>query len=309
MAIVVHPVFAAVDAVRDGPDRLRHLALGTRVNGLHRLFHPGDAMLGREFVQPPPGNGRRGDLGEDVALALFGAAHIGQDQIELLRIEPVRRDQAGRRQPQPFLPGVARGGKIAARHRAADVRPVGERHGEGVELAFPEDRADQLHVRQVVAADLGQIDDPDIARLHAVGGDPLEEFAHGEAEHAEMNRDVRPLCDEEAFRVRQGGGMVAGLAQQGRTRRAHHHHRHLLGNRRECVADDFEGNGFDAHSVTSIMRLPLLSAVTRSPGGTTTVDHSSSMTSGPSSATPTGRRLRWRTATSSVCAVSNVTCR
>src|SRR5256885_4619420 len=52
---------------------------------------------------------------------------------------------------------------ISAGHGAADVGPVGEVDGEGEEPAAREHGSDRLHVRQVVAADLGQVEEPDVA--------------------------------------------------------------------------------------------------------------------------------------------------
>ena len=104
----------------------------------------------------------------------------------------------------PRIYGHETAGEVAAGPGAADVAPVGEAHGKGEQPAFEEDRPDRLHVGQVIAADLGQVQEPDVARLQALGRHALQELLHREAHDAEMDGDVAALGDEVALVVGDG---------------------------------------------------------------------------------------------------------
>ena len=294
--IVVEPVLALVGAVGDRREGGPHLRLGPVVDrgdgGEHRL----PPMLGADVVHALLGRPARGDLRQDVALALVRAPHVGADHVELLAVGAGGGEEAERRNPQALLPGVGGARDIAAGHGAADVRPVGEARREGDDPAFGEDRADRLHVRQVVAADLGQVQEPDIAGLQPVVRHPLQELAHGEAHDPHVHGDVAALGNEVAVGIGERRREIARLAQQRRARRAHDHERHLLRRRRQRVADDLQGDRVHgaAHgpAPVAMWRWPASSAVSVAPGGTTTVDHASSTMTGPSSGQSAPRAAR-----------------
>ena len=193
------------------------------------------AVLGADVLDALVCGPARGDLRQDVALALVGAPHVGADHVELLAVRPCGGEEPEGRDAQPLLPGVGGAGDVAAGHRAADIRPVGKARREGHDGAVHEDRPDRLHVRQVVAADLGQVEEPDIAGLQPVARHPLQELAHGEAHHPHVHGDVAALGDEVAVGIGERRGEIAGLAQQRRARRAHDHERHLLRRRRDSA--------------------------------------------------------------------------
>ena len=294
--VVIEPVLAFVGAVGNGRERRAHLRLGPVVDrgdgGLHRV----GAMLGADVVHALLGRPAGGDLRQDVALALVGAPHVGADHVELLAVGAGGGEEAEGRDAQTLLPGVGGAGDVAAGHGAADIRPVREARREGHDGALHEDRPDRLHVGQVVAADLGQVQEPDVAGLQPLARHPLQELAHGEAHHPHVHGDVAPLGDEVAVGVGERGREIAGLAQQRRARRAHDHQRHLLRRRGQRVADDLQGDRVHgaAHgpAPVAMWRWPASSAVSVAPGGTTTVDHASSTMTGPSSALPGPRPAR-----------------
>ena len=244
-AVVVQEILALVDAVGQARDRLAHLGLGQIVHAVERGADRGGAMLLAEPHQPRLGRPRRRHLGQNVALAFGRAAQVGEQEVELLLVDAVGREQAQRRDAHALLPGLGRGGEVAARPGAADIAPMGEAHGKGEEAAFEENGTDRLHVGQVVAAHLGQVEVPDVTRLQALGRHAFEEFLHREAHDAEMNRNVAALGDQVALVVGEGRRKVARLAQQRRARRAHDDERHLLGRCRQRMADDFDGEGID----------------------------------------------------------------
>ena len=262
--VIVEEVLALVDAVGQAGDRLAHLRLGQVVQPVERGADGGGAMLFAEPHQARFGRPGGGHLGQNVALALGGAAQVGQQEVALLLVDAVGREQAQRRDAHALLPGLGRRGEVAAGPGAADVAPVGEADGEGEQPAFEEDRPDRLHVGQVVAADLRQVEEPDVARLQPLGRHALEELLHREAHHAEMDRDVAALGDQVALVVGEGRREVARLAQQRRAGRAHDDEGHLLGRGRQRVADDLDGEGIDRvlhASASLIQRWPIASAL------------------------------------------------
>src|SRR3712207_5766361 len=103
-----------------------------------------------------------GDLRQDVALALARSAYIGEDEVELLPIYPFRRDDPQRADPETLLPGIGRACHVAARHGASDIGPMGQAYCESAQLAIDENGPDGLHVGQMIAPDLRQVEQPDI---------------------------------------------------------------------------------------------------------------------------------------------------
>ena len=248
------------------------------------------AVFGEETVQVRLGPPGRRHLREDVSLALFRSAYVGEHHVEVLADGTVFGEQAKGRDAQSFLPGIGGAGQVAAGGRAADVGPVGEVDRERDESAVEEHRPDRLHVGQVIAADLGQVEEPHVARREPRLRHALEKLPHREAHDSHVYGNVPPLGDEVAVRVGQRRGEIAGLAQERRAGRAHDHQRHLLRGSAEGVTDDLQGHGIDAagHRETpvAICRWPASSARSVAPGGTTTVDHASSTTAGPARVRP-----------------------
>ena len=243
--VVVEPVLALVGAVGDRGERCAHLRLGAVVNGGDGGRHRVCAVFGDDMVHALLGGAARRDLRQDVALALRRAPHVGADHVELLAVRAGGAEEAEGWDAEPLLPRVGGAGDVAAGHGAADVRPVGEARGEGHDPALRVDWPDRLHVGQVVAAHLRQVEEPHVAGLQPLLGYPLQEFADGEAHDPHVHGDVAALGDEVAVGIGQRRGEVAGLAQERRARRAHDHERHLLRRRRQRMADDLQGHWVD----------------------------------------------------------------
>ena len=203
-SVIVEEILAFVDTVGQAGDGFAHLRLGQVVEPVQGGAQGGGAMLLAQPQQPSFGGAGRGHLGHQVALAFGRPAQVGQQEVALLLVDAVGGEQAQRRDPHALLPRLRRGGEIAAGPGAADIAPMGQADGEGEEAALEEDRPDRLHVGQMVAADLGQVEEPDVARLQALGRHAFEELLHGEAHDAEMDRDVAALGDQVALVVGEG---------------------------------------------------------------------------------------------------------
>ena len=77
-----------------------------------------------------------------------------------------------------------------------------------------EHRPDRFHVGQVVAADLGEVQVPDVSVAELPPRHAPEELLHGEGHHAEVDGDVTALGDEPAARVGERARQVARLLEE-----------------------------------------------------------------------------------------------
>ena len=93
-AVVVEEVLALEDPLRHGADRFAHLLLRAVQQFCHRRRDHAGAMLGDEFAEAAFGREGGRHLSVDVALALRRAAHVGEDEVELLAIGAVGGEQA-----------------------------------------------------------------------------------------------------------------------------------------------------------------------------------------------------------------------
>ena len=141
-----------------------HLALGAMAHLVDRLLHDAGAVAVDQRRQPLLAGGERGGLRLDVADALVGDAHVahqdGQDLLVHLALLP----ELYRRQAQAFLLHFGGAGREAARHHAADIRPVAGVGEPGEQLALVEERLHEAHIHQMGAAEIGIVDDEHVAR-------------------------------------------------------------------------------------------------------------------------------------------------
>ena len=106
---------------------------------------------------------KSGGLCFDVADALIGDPDIGKDDRQDLLIDSRRLVKLHRRQAQTFLLDFGGMGRKSARHHAAGVGPVAG-IGEPSEMAAAiEERLDELDVHQMRAAEIGIVDDENVA--------------------------------------------------------------------------------------------------------------------------------------------------
>ena len=109
-------------------------------------------------------------------------------------------------------------------------------------MRIGEDGGDHGDVGEVGAAEVGVVEDDDVAGLEwgegHRGGDAL---GHG----AEVDGDMRGLGDEAAVGVEDGAGVVAALLDVGRVRGAAEGDAHLVGDRGEEGGGDAEFGGVD----------------------------------------------------------------
>ncbi len=135
-------------------------------------------------------------LGKEIALALVPAAQVGQDQVDGVSLRAGGREEPDRRDAQPFLVAVGGRGHVAPGDGAADIGPVREVDGERHQLATEEDRPHRLHVRQMIAAHLGQVEVPHVPVAHPRRRHAIEQRLDREAHHAHVHGNVPALGDQ-----------------------------------------------------------------------------------------------------------------
>jgi hypothetical protein len=217
--------------------------------------------------------GRR--LRAQVAAADVGRAHVGEDQLEHVVLEPHRRDD------DPLLVDVAGVGGHRAGPHAADVGVVGARDRVGEDVAVDVERRDERDVRQVGAAAVGVVDDPHVAGVGLV----LDHRRHRLGHRAEVDGDVLGLGDHRALGVEQRGRAVAALLDVGGVGAADQHRAGLLGDARQRAGEHAQRDGIKAHRRSSTS-VPALSTAPDQPGRTTQVASANSTIAGPSTSKP-----------------------
>ncbi len=193
-------------------------------------------------------------------------------------------------------------GGEAARHHAADVRPVAGVLQPAEQLAVDEDGLGEAHVHQVGAAEIGVVDDVDVAGLGPAGlalGDEADDVAGRVLHRADEDRQAElALGDQRAgVAVVDAVGAVVGLGDDRREGRAREGDVHLVADLLQAGLDDGEGQGVDGggrsvegHAFT--LRLPMESTVATAPGSMTVVASICWITAGPATEAPMGRASR-----------------
>ena len=107
-----------------------------------------------------------------------------------------------------------------------------------------EDGGDEGDVVEVGAAEVGVVEDDDVARGEV---EALEGGGDGGGHGAEVDGDVGGLGDHVAVGVKEGAGEVLALLDVGGEAGAAEGDAHLLGHGGEEVLEDLEGYGVDGH--------------------------------------------------------------
>ena len=163
-AVVVEEVLALVSAVGQARERLAHLRLGLVVQALE--------SGARSSPRRAPRNSGSGGAGRHVVAAHWAKRSPSRSarprrfasrksRFSSSVPSAVKRRSGGMRRPSCQV-SVA-----AARSCPAQAppmsRPMGQVDGEGEQPLLEEDRPDGLDVGQMIAAHLGQVEEPDVA--------------------------------------------------------------------------------------------------------------------------------------------------
>ena len=243
------------------------------------LDHHLPAVAVHQLGQAPLADLQRRGLGLDVADALLGDAHVGVEDGEDLGVHHAALEELHRRQAQPLLLDLGGLRREAAGHHAADVGPMPRVLQPAEVLAPVVEGQREAHVHQVRAAEVGIVDDVDVAGLGRAGlalADQADQLArrilHGADEHRQAQL---ALADQRAGRpVVDARRAVVGLGDDGREGRAREGDVHLVADLAERGLDHGQRDGVDgAHAAppTAMRRLPMASTVATAPGSMTVV--------------------------------------
>ena len=240
-AVAVAEVLETALAVRQIGQGRAHQPLGI----VHDLGHVADEPLGavalRQSLQPLGRAQGGGELGAEVALALVGRAHVGQDHLLEVDIERAAADEPQRRQAQPLAVDL-RDRAVAAGRGRADIGPVRAQAGVAEQAPVVEGRAHHVDIGEVAAAEVGVVVDEHVAVVH-VGAEGGDHGAHRIGHGAQMDRQIGPLRHHRSLGVEHAAGVVAGRFQDRRVGGLGEDDAHLLGDLGEAVLDDLEGGG------------------------------------------------------------------
>ena len=203
--------------------------------------------------------------------------------------------EAHQRDVEAFLVDLAGVGAHAA---AADIDDVAGRGEQRHHLAAPEGRRDEGEVVQMAGALPRVVGQEDVAFLHGLRRELVEEVAHRARHRVDVaGRAGDGLRQHGAVEVEHAGRQVAGLARRGREAGADQRQRLLLDDRDQAVphqlqADRREGI-VDAHGETFSSRMAPIGLIRAAKLlGTMVVVSSSAMTAGPGTKLPIVRSAR-----------------
>jgi hypothetical protein len=206
--------------------------------------------------QAPLADMQGGGLGLDVADALVGDAHVRvQDRVDLL-VHVAALEELDGRKPEPLLLDLGGVRGEAARHHAAHIGPVAGVLQPAEELAAVVERHGEAHVHQVRAAEVGIVDDVDVAGLGRTGlalADQPDQLGGGILHGADEHRQAQlALADERAgVAVVDARGAVVGLGDHRGEGRAREREVHLVADLLQAGLDHRKGEGIDARHAAS----------------------------------------------------------
>ncbi len=153
-------------------------------------------------------------------------AGVAEDDVDHVLDDLTAAREADGREDESLLEDVRRAGVVVPRHRAAHVVPVADGRQPAEDAAVVEVRPDKSHVGQMRSADMGVVEDPDVAvgnvalaRLldhgrHAIGHDAHEDRQARFALH--QRRARLGVVDPVGGVVRLGDDRVEGRAEERR---------------------------------------------------------------------------------------------
>jgi hypothetical protein len=244
--VLVDEVGGRPGAVR----KLRHLLPGEALDIVLALLegrqHGVLAVLVDQFEEALLAEPRGLALREEIAHGVVAGAGVPDDHLDHVQEQLALGPDAHRRDPEALAEVALRVDVEGAGCRAADVRPVAIRLGEGDELAFDEHRPDDAHVAEMRAAGIGVVGDEDVARVDVVL-EAVDDRLAGKMQRADMDRDVtRPLHHRVALGVAQAVGEVATVDDEG-IAGAEQLLRHLVDEVAVGVFQNLEGDAIESH--------------------------------------------------------------
>ena len=245
--IVVQIVPKVVDAVAETFKNRPRLGLGI-IQELVLTGEKGrDPMPFDDVLDPLAARVERRQHGPDIAHVFFGDARVGLEDVdEVLVHHPLSHELHGR-DAQPFLEYLVERGGDGGRHRPADVGGMDEAPAVGDNAPVVKIGLDDRDIRAVgghAARKIGVVGDDDVARLQIGNrrqrGRGVQVDKQGDARGPGVSEDAPVQSD-------QGAGVVGGLLDEERPRRALQRARHHLGGGNNLVGEYLKLNWAESH--------------------------------------------------------------
>ncbi len=245
-AVVVEIIFGAIRSRRKPSDGRAHHALAVILERGHVAPQRRQSVFRCELEQTLLAAFDRHALGQQVAFALHGRAHIRENQIEQCAVDAAAAHQQHRRNADSLLINLARQ-RHGSRTHAADVSVVrAVRHEERrLAGALHEYGGDCGDIGQVGAAAERIVQNRDVARLEIEG---LRRVLDRERHGAQMHGHVIAHRDGFASGIVHGAGIIAALLDVCRVRSLAQHRAHFFGDGNQQMAKQLQFDGIGFHS-------------------------------------------------------------
>ncbi len=236
---IVEAVGESIDAVGNVRDAGAHPSLRIVLQRLAGSEHRRNPVFRAQLLHAPDTQAIGGHLRSQIGKPLTRNLAIEQDQLLHLGLQLATAVQANRRDAEPLLVDM----RMAA---VGEVRMVRGVDRPGDDVPGDEDRLGQHDVGQMRGAALiGIVADEDVAGAYAADGMSLHYVRQEFEETTEVHRDVLGLAERLAMHVEERRRAIATFLDVGRIAGAHQCFAHLLGDRGESAADDFDGDRID----------------------------------------------------------------
>ena len=191
------------------------------------------------------------DQRAQIAIVVTRRSNVREEQLpDFLDILAAALD-FDRRHANALMEDLRRLAGEGARHHAADLLQVADRHRETHDFVVDEDRLNKGVLGAMQAAAIGIVVADHIAGLERIEWDLFHAASHQQRHAADHRRAEFCLRDHLAVRARQRTGEVERLVEDRRVGRLHQHDAHLAANRGHGGIDDRHGHhvdvGFLAH--------------------------------------------------------------
>ena len=293
-AVVVEVVHMAIGARPQAAQRLARHRLGAVQQFVEQRQQFVAPEVAGQLAKPSRADRAGGDLRVDVAHQHVRHAHVLPQHRDQRVVQRVAATELQQRDANAFLEDLGGVGRRGARRHAADVLVMRHRRADRDHASVGEHRHHDGDVRQMRAAEIGVVEDPDVALAHRLERHVVQQPSHHRRQRAEMHRDGERLRQCLALQREQAGRGVQAFLHDGGEGAAHQRELHLVGDAVELVAQHFERDRIDVHAQPRVSRrLPLSSTVPRQPGSTSVVVSSCSTIAGPAKVRPAGIAARW----------------
>ena len=169
-AVVVDMVLEGIGPVGQLGNQGPHLPARAARNLLHR---GGDGVVAEaveQVVQARRAEVERAQLGVEIAVIAPGQPPVGEQDVDDVPVDRAAVGELHRRDAHPLLHDVAGRGVVVSRHVAADIEPVAHRGEVAEQFSVPEYRLDDLDVVEVGRADIGVVQEVQVAVLRSAVG-------------------------------------------------------------------------------------------------------------------------------------------